>query len=107
MSRMIFRSPIEKERGDAGSSTSSSSSATLLLPLCHFERRLRISERPEEAFRFTECGGSVTPAAAICWGAAANCERSQATTVRNTQLVGRGALQLCTSYPATPDILGS
>jgi hypothetical protein len=68
---------------------------------------LRISERPEEAFRFTECGGSVTPAAAICWGAAANCERSQATTVRNTQLVGRGALQLCTSYPATPDILGS
>ena len=88
MSRMIFFSPLEKERGDVGSSTTSSSSpSTLIRPLallrplpCHFERRLKSSERPEEAFRFQECGGGGSVAicggaAAICSGAAAICER--------------------------------
>ena len=96
MSRMIFFSPLEKERGVVGSSTTSSSS-TLIRPLalprplellpCHFERRLKSSERPEEAFRFQECGGGGSVAAAICGGAAAICsgaaaicERSQAKT---------------------------
>ena len=89
MSRMIFFSPLEKERGVVGSSTTSSSSTLirplallrpLALPPCHFERRLKSSERPEEAFRFQECGGGGSVAicggaAAICSGAAAICER--------------------------------
>ena len=53
MIRMTFRSRIEKERGDTDSSSSS-----LFHPgeLC--ERRLRSSERVEDALRFTEYGGA-------------------------------------------------
>ena len=96
MSRMIFFSPLEKERGVVGSSTTSSSSTlirplalprplALLPPLCHCERRLKTSERPEEAFRFQECGGggSVAPAAAICGGAAAICSGAAAICERS------------------------
>ena len=95
MSRMIFFSPLEKERGVVGSSTTSSSSTlirplalprplALLPPLCHFEMRLKSSERPEEAFRFQECGGGGSVAAAICGGAAAICSGAAAICERTT-----------------------
>ena len=71
MIRMTFCSRIEKERGDTDSSGSYSCSSALFHPgeLC--ERRLRSSERDEEALRFTENGGA---GATSTLGAAADVE---------------------------------